>query len=315
MIFSLTILGSSSAIPTSKRFPTAHLLNVNERFFLIDCGEGTQIQLRKNKIGFGKLNHIFISHNHGDHVFGLFGLLSSFQLLGRKSDLHIYGPENLRSLINFYNDNYMSDGDYKIIFKVVGHKRIQRIYEDHIMEVFSIPLKHRTPTAGFLFREKEPELNIKKEAIERYRPGIEEIVNIKRGADLALENGETVPNKELTLPPWKPRSYAYISDTAIHRKIVDYIRGVDLLYHEATFEAKDADLAKQTFHSTSFDAAEIAKAAAVKKLLLGHFSTRYKQIDTILEEARKLFDNSYAVEDGDLFKVEREREETETSYE
>ena len=315
MTFSLTILGSSSAIPTSKRFPTAHLLNVNERFFLIDCGEGTQIQLRKNKIGFGKVNHIFISHNHGDHVFGLFGLLSSFQLLGRKSDLFIYGPENLRPLINFHKDNYMSDGDYKIIFKAVGHKRTQLIYEDRIMEVITIPLNHRTPTAGFLFREKETELNIKKEAIEKYRPGIEEIVSIKRGADLVLEDGEIVQNKELTLPPWKPRSYAYIADTAIHRKIVDHISEVDLLYHEATFEAKDADLAKQTFHSTSVDAAEIAKAAGAKKLLLGHFSTRYKQTDTILEEARKLFDNSYAVEDGDLFSVERERKEAETSYE
>lgn len=313
MTFSLTILGSSSAIPTSKRFPTAHLLNVNERFFLIDCGEGTQIQLRRNKIGFGKLNHIFISHNHGDHVFGLFGLISSFQLLGRKSDLHIYGPENLRSLIDFYKDNYMSEGDYRIIFNVVGHRSFQLIYEDRNIQVFSIPLKHRTPTAGFLFREKEAELNIKKEVIEKYKPGIEEIVNIKRGADLVLESGEIIPNGELTLPPWKPRSYAYISDTAMHRKIIDYIRDVDILYHEATFEAKDADLAKQTSHSTSLDAAEIAKAADAKKLLLGHFSTRYKQTDTILKEARKVFENSYAVEDGDIYNVEREREETRTS--
>ncbi|MFW5645404.1 MAG: ribonuclease Z [Bacteroidota bacterium] len=315
MTFSLTILGSSSALPTSKRFPSAHLLNVNERFFLIDCGEGTQIQLRKYKIGFGKLNHIFISHNHGDHVFGLFGLLASFQLLGRKSDLHIYGPENIRALIHFYKKNYMAEGDYKIIFNVVGHRRFQCIYEDRSLEVFAFPLKHRTPTTGFLFREKEAELNLKKEAIKEFRPGIEEMVKIKKGEDLVLENGKIIPNQVLTLPPWKPRAYAYVSDTAINKKIADYIREVDLLYHEATFEAKDADLARQTFHSTSVEAAEIARVAGVNKLLLGHFSTRYKKTDTILKEARKLFENSFVVEDGDKYVVDREREETRPSFE
>ncbi|MFW5821314.1 MAG: ribonuclease Z [Bacteroidota bacterium] len=310
MTFSLTILGSSSAIPTSRRFPTAHLLNVNERFFLIDCGEGTQIQLRRNKIGFGKINHIFISHNHGDHVFGLPGLLSSFQLLGRKSDLFIYGPENLRNLIYFYLENYMIEGDYKVIFKPVGHRRVQMIYEDRQVEVFSIPLKHRTPTSGFLFREKQADLNIRKDAIEKYRPGIEEIVKVKRGDDLILETGEIIPNNELTLPPWQPRSYAFISDTAFLKSIIDEIQGVDLLYHEATFESGDADLAKQTFHSTAAEAAGIAKACGARKLLIGHFSTRYKHIDKLLEEAMEIFPESYAVEDGDVYNVDRERKES-----
>ncbi len=275
----------------------------------MDCGEGTQIQLRKNKIGFGKIHHIFISHHHGDHIFGLFGLLSSFQLLGRKTALHIYGPENMRRFIDFYLENYMLEGDYKLVFKVVGHRKSQLVYEDRQIEVFSIPLKHRTPATGFLFREKEAELNIKKEALAKYKPGIEDIVKIKKGADLKLESGEVVPNEKLTLPPWKQRSYAYISDTAPYLKIVENIKNVDLLYHEATFETKDADIAGQTFHSTSEGAAVIAKAAGAKRLLLGHFSTRYKKTDTLLAEAKAVFPESYAVEDGDVYSVERERAE------
>jgi ribonuclease Z len=284
------------------------LLNVNERFFLIDCGEGTQIQLRRHRIGFGKINHIFISHNHGDHIFGLYGLLSSFQLLGRKAELKIYGPENLRAFLNFYFNNYMTEDDYRITFIPVGHRGTQRIYEDRQLEVLSIPLKHRTPTTGFLVKEKTPELNIRKEAVEKYRPGIEDIVKVKKGEDLILEDGSLIPNKELTLPPWKPRSYAYISDTAYHPKIVQDIRNVDILYHEATFAEADAAIAKDTFHSTATDAAKIAKAAGVNKLLIGHFSTRYKIIDKLLEEARSSFDESYAVEDGDVYSVERRRE-------
>jgi ribonuclease Z len=306
--FSLTILGSSSALPTSKRFPTAHLLNVNERFFLIDCGEGTQIQLRRQKVGFGKLNHIFISHIHGDHVFGLFGLFSSLQLLGRKSDLHIFGPEQLHNILDFYLDNFGGENKYKIVFHPTGHRRVQKIYENRTMEVLSIPLKHRAPTTGFLFREKKPELNLKKEIIEKYNPSIEEIVRIKSGADLVLKNGKTIPNRELTLPPWKTRSYAYISDTAFSEKIVEHIKDIDILYHEATFEEKDAELARKTFHSTSVEAARLAKAADARVLLLGHFSSRYKTTENILEEARSVFQASYAVEDGDVFNLERERE-------
>lgn len=310
MTFSLTILGSSSALPTTKRFPTAHLLNVNERFFLIDCGEGTQIQLRKNRIGFGRINNIFISHAHGDHVFGLFGLFSSFQLLGRKNDLHIYGPGELRKLLDFYDDNFSIEKDYRIVFHPVGHKRVQKIMEDKYVEVYSIPLKHRTPTTGFLFREMPVDLNLRKDALDIYKPSIEEVVNIKRGADLVLYSGEVIPNQELTLPPWKRRSYAYISDTAYTEKIVETINNVDLLYHESTFESKDADLAKMTFHSTSDQAAQVAAMAGAGKLLIGHFSSRYKTTEKMLEEARAIFPNTEAVEDGNIYEVQRERMDT-----
>ena len=192
--FSLTILGSSSALPTSKRFPAAHLLNVNERLFLIDCGEGTQIQLRKFKFRFGKINHIFISHLHGDHIFGLFGLLSSFQLLGRINDLHIYAPGKLKEIIDFYEKNFAQEQKFRTIIHPLGYKRESLIYNDDWIEVYSFPLNHRIPTCGYLFREISQELNLRKEAIDRYRPGLENILKIKKGENLELSDGTIIQN-------------------------------------------------------------------------------------------------------------------------
>ncbi len=307
MTFSLTILGSSSALPTSKRFPTAHLLNVNERFFLIDCGEGTQIQLRKFRAHLGRINHIFISHNHGDHIFGLFGLLSSFQLLGRKTDLHIHGPGDLNELIRFYRKNFAQAGDFNIIMHSVGHKAPTVIFDDERVTVTAFPLKHRVPTTGFLFREKPVDLNLRKEALDIYKPLIAQVVAIKKGDDLVLSDGTVVPNKELTLPPWKTRSYAYCSDTVYDPDILEVIKETDLLYHEATFMNSEQLLAQQTLHSTAEQAATIAKAAGVSKLLLGHFSSRYKNLDQLLDEARAVFPDVFLVNDGDVFEVERQR--------
>jgi ribonuclease Z len=244
---------------------------------------------------------------HGDHIFGLFGLLSSFQLLGRKHDLHIHGPGELRDFIGFYTKNFAQGQDYQIIVHPVGHKRSMMVFEDEKVEVFSIPLKHRIPVTGYLFREKAAELNVRIEALQKYRPDIATIVQIKKGADLVLAEGKIIPNKELTLPPWKRRSYAYISDTSYLPKIVDLVKDVDLLYHEATFEARDAELAKQTMHSTSAEAAKIAVEASAGKLLLGHFSSRYKNLDQLLEDARSIFPEAYTVNDGDEFAVERIR--------
>ncbi len=308
MTFKLTILGSSSALPTAKRFPAAHLLNVNERFFLIDCGEGTQIQLRKYKLSFSKINQIFISHNHGDHVFGLPGLLSSMHLLGRKSKLQIFGPESVKKYLDLFRETYGSEIDYRIEFIPVGHRQKHLIYEDRKLEVFAIPLKHRIPSTGFLFKEKEADLNIRKEALEKFKPGIEQMAKIKQGEDLQLSEKVIISNQDLTKPPYKRRSFAYISDTVYTEKICEHIEGVDLLYHEATFAEKDKLLAKKTFHSTAGQAGRIAKKAAAKKLILGHFSSRYKNLNVLLDEAKEYFENTILATDGDNFELLRERE-------
>jgi len=306
--FVLTILGSSSALPTSERFPTAQLLNVNERFFLIDCGEGTQMQLRKFKIRLGKINRIFISHLHGDHIFGLFGLLSTFQLLGRKVPLHIHAPGELKNLVDFYSQNFGENLSFTIILYPLNFKHPELIFKDKAVEVTSFPLKHRVPACGFVFRETPALLNLRKEALDIYKFGIEEIGLLKQGGDASLHDGTVVPNKELTLPPWKQRSYAYCSDTGFDPSIAGYIRGVDLLYHEATFSQTDEQLANETMHSTNVQAAKIAQLAEVKKLVIGHFSSRYKTIDDLVEQAREIFPGTYGVNDGDIFEVQRVRQ-------
>lgn len=297
MTFDLTILGSGSALPTSRRYPTAQALNVLERFFLIDCGEGTQLQLRNSKIKFGSINHIFISHLHGDHVFGLFGLLSTYNLLGRKTDLYIYGHPDIEKIIAFYRQQFAEELQYRIHIMPLGSRNFQLIFEDKVSEVFSFPLKHRVPAWGFLFREKKREPNIRKEAIELYKPGIKDILNIKQGKDLILSDGKIIPYIELIVESPPPRSYAYCSDTAYYERISKWIEGVDLLYHEATFADSERKIAKQTGHSTASQAAMIAKKAGAKQLLLGHFSNRYKELDTLLNEARAIFPNTSLAED------------------
>lgn len=305
MPFQLTILGSSSAMPTSSRYPTAQVLNVLERFFLIDCGEGTQHQLRKNKISFGKLNNIFISHLHGDHFFGLIGLISTFILLGRKNDLHIYAHSELQRFIQFQLDFLgINDPGFNIIFHPLNFKRKQVIYEDEKLTITSFPLKHRIACCGFRFDEKKKQPNIIKEKIKQYNIPIRDIKLIKAGENFATNNGLIIPNKDLVIPPRQPRSFAFCSDTAFHEKIIDAISGVDLLYHEATFANKDENLAKETFHSTGAQTARIAQKAGVKKLLIGHFSSRYKNPEIILEEAKNIFTETYFVNDNDVFTVE-----------
>jgi len=306
--FSVTILGSSSALPTSERFPTAHLLNANERFFLIDCGEGTQIQLRKFRIRFGKINHIFISHLHGDHIFGLFGLISSFSLMGRTATLHIFGPEQIEELILDHLKYFQSELSFDIAFHKFQHRRSALIYQDQKIEVMTIPLKHRIPTCGFLFREKQVPRNIKKEMVEKFHISIKDIVKIKNGKDYKTEDGRIIPNSELTLPPFRTRSYAYCSDTAYSDDIIEMVRSVDLLYFETTFLHKDEDLAIETLHSTTRHAAEIALKANAGKLIIGHFSSRYKNYDAFEKEAQMIFPNTNAVMDGDVFSVNRARE-------
>lgn len=304
MNFDLTILGSGSALPTSRRYSTAHALSVHERFFLIDCGEGVQVQLRNAKVKFSRLNHIFISHLHGDHTFGLFGLLSSFNLLGRKNDLHIFGPVDLKKVIDFYLDNFAEYLQYQIIFHANTTRDFTLIHEDKHLEVYSFPLKHRVPAWGYLFKEKAKERRMRKEAILKYSLSVEDILKIKNGEDWVLDDGVVVPNSELTHQLTKPRSYAFCSDTGYYERIVKFVEGVDLLYHEATFATAERKIAKQTGHSTTQQAATIAKKAGVGKLIIGHYSNRYKDLSPLLIEARTVFPETYLANDLDFHTVE-----------
>jgi ribonuclease Z len=296
--FELTILGSSSALPTSERNLTAHVLNVYERLFLIDCGEGTQIQLRRNRIKFGKINHIFISHLHGDHIYGLFGLLSSYNLLGRKGDLHIYAHEPLKKAINYIKRNFEGEYSYSIHFHSLKENSKTLIYEDKRVEVYSFPLKHHIPTSGFLFVEKPKLPNIKKSYVRKYNISVKNIHHVKYGGNYTKPNGEIIPHEQITEPPYKQRSYAFCSDTGFNEEIIPEIEEVDLLYHEATFREEHKNEAEQSLHSTARQAAEIAKKARARQLIIGHFSARYKTIDRLLEEAREIFPNTIAAEDG-----------------
>ncbi|HPE76679.1 MAG TPA: ribonuclease Z [Draconibacterium sp.] len=303
MPFELTILGSNSALPTSDRYPTAQVLNILGRFFLIDCGEGTQIQLRRNKIGFSKIKHIFISHLHGDHYFGLIGLISTLNLMGLKTDIHIYAPSEIKTLLQPQLDFLKGDLNLTLVFHPLNFKKPQQIFIDKNVEVLSFPLKHSISTCGFLFRELPRLANIKKEMIRYYNIPIAKIKEIKNGADFVTSEGEVVANEKLTNKPAEPRSYAFCTDTTFHAPIIEVIKNVDLLYHEATFLEAMRDFAAKTMHSTTIDAANVAKLANAKKLLIGHFSARYNDIKLFEKEARTVFKNTEAVKEGKKYKV------------
>ena len=305
MSFELTILGSSAALPTSKRFPTAHLLHAGERFFLIDCGEGTQIRLRQYGINPSRIHHILISHLHGDHVFGLFGLLSTLGMMGRKVPLHLYGPQALEAFLNYYC-KFFGSLPFDLEFKSPSENE-DYIFENDKLSIKAIPLKHRTPAYGYLFREKKKALNVRKEQIEALGLGRADLVKVKRGEDFVSATGTVIPNSQLTLPPYYQRSYAYLSDTQFDPELAEKVKGVDLLFHEATFLEKDKKLAAQTQHSTAAEAAELAKLAGVKKLLIGHFSSRYKEPQLLENEAKEIFNNTTGVNDGDIYSIPLER--------
>ncbi len=307
MSFKITILGSSSALPTSKRFPSAHVVNIHERFFLIDCGEGTQIQLRKFKISFAKISHIFITHLHGDHFFGIFGVISTFNLLGRKNDIHIYSPGNLEKKV--YSVINKKEIGFNIFFHRLSHENSEIIYETKNIEISAFPLDHRIETYAYLFKEKPKERNIKKEAIKEYNLSIKDILSIKKGNDFITKSGGHIENSKLSIPPYKPRAYAYCSDTKYKESIIKYLKNIDILYHEATFARDLYETAKITMHSTSEDAAKIALKANVKKLIIGHFSTRYKNTDIILKEAKAIFPKTQEANDGNEIIIPLIREE------
>lgn len=303
MQFSVTVLGSNSALPTSERNPTAQVLNVSERFFLIDCGEGTQMQMRKNHIRFTRINHVFISHLHGDHCFGLMGFISTLGLLGRTNDLHIYGHVDLEMVYRPQLNYFSKDLKFNVKFHIVNTEVSETVYEDNKIIVSSIPLKHRVPTCGYLFKEKNPELHINKSSVDYYNIPIKSIPLIKKGSDYIGEDGSLVPNHLLTKPARAARSYAFCSDTKYSEEIIPLIKDVDLLYHEATFLSDNENLAEKTHHSTARQAAQIAAKAKVKQLIIGHFSTRYKDMTLFGKEAREVFPATYLAREGATFDI------------
>jgi ribonuclease Z len=306
MTFSLTVLGSSSASPTEDRFPTAHVLNVHERFFLIDCGEGTQMQLKRfGNIKYSKLNDIFISHLHGDHIFGLFGLISSLDLMGRTDDLNIYAHNDLKEILDSHLKYFGENMSYNVVFHSVNTYSNEIVYEDSCITVETIPLKHRIPACGYLFREKMPQRNIYKEFITKYNIPVADIIRIKNGENYTTASGEEIPNEELTYFPYTPRSYAFCSDTMYSEKVAEIVKGVDLLYHEATFLNDMQDMAHQTAHSTTVEAGLIALKAGVKRLLIGHFSSRYdtRMLSQFQKEVQYVFPDSDIVQEGKTYEV------------
>ncbi len=272
---------------------------------MIDCGEGTQMRLKKFGLNPARIHHIFISHLHGDHVFGLFGLLSTLGMMGRKVPLHLYGPGALKDLMDYYS-RFFGPLPFELVFThPSGQEEV--IYETDKITVTAIPLKHRIQSLGYLFREKSKALNVIKEQIEAHGLGIADVVKVKRGEDFITPGGERIPNSRLTRPPFRRRSYAYISDTVYEPALAESVKGVDLLFHEATFAEKDRKLAAATLHSTAAQAANIAKEAGVQKLLIGHFSTRYKDPGLLVEEARKIFLPTEGVADGDRYSIPQRR--------
>jgi len=304
MSIDLTILGCHSATPRINAFPTSQYLEINNCHFLIDCGEGTQRQMRKYKVGFSKINHIFISHLHGDHFYGLVGLLATIGILNREKELHIYGPKGIKEVTLLQLKISQSHANYKIIFHELFSKKSELIYEDEKVSVKTIPLNHRVYTNGYLFTEKEKSRKLHLENISNYKEiDKADYLNIKAGRDIILSSGEVVSNSELTIPPTKPLSFAFCSDTSYKPDIIPIIQNIDLLYHEATFLSDREDLAKKTKHSTTKQAAKIAKEANVNQLVLGHYSGRYKDISLFKKEAQEVFENTELAEPGKVFSI------------
>jgi ribonuclease Z len=301
--FSTTILGCGSATPTTLHNPPAQLVNMNEKLFLVDCGEGTQLQMRRYKMNMNKLHSVFISHLHGDHLFGLPGLLSTLSLLGRKDDLNIYAHKEIDFLLNPLLKHFGKHVGFNVNLIPLNPDKQELIFENKSINIYSFPLKHRIATNGFLFEEKKSQRHIIREMIDFYQIPVKQISGIKEGSDFVTPDGTVVQNTLLTRPGAPSRRFAYCSDTAYSPQIIPYIEGADLLFHEATFAESEAVRAKETYHSTARQAAEIAQAASVKKLIIGHFSARYNELQKLLDEAKEIFPNTELARDGITFEV------------
>lgn len=307
MSFSVTILGNASAIPTASRHPSSQVVNLNEQYYLVDAGEGVQQQLIRRGINPLRLRSVFISHLHGDHCFGLFPLISTLGLYGKHTPLDVYAPAPMGEILESHLRYFDSELPFAVQWHEVRTTQHELLMENSTLEVWSIPLRHRVPTAGFLFREKQPGLNVDKWKIEKFRLSLAQIVAAKRGEDVELDSGEVISNDELTYTPYSARSYAYLSDTNYSAKAAGLVKGVDLLYHEATYAADMQNDAKQRGHSTTVDAAKVAKLAEARRLIIGHFSSRYKEHDMLVEECREIFPATDIAVEGETFVIERYR--------
>lgn len=298
MNFELNILGCGSAKPTTRHQPTSQILNVRGKFFMIDCGEGVQTQMQKMGLSMMNIGHIFISHNHGDHVFGLPGLVGTMDLLGRTAELHVHGPLQVGDFIDFLLKTFYTDIGYKLIFHPVDVHQHTLVYEDRSITVYSIPLQHRLPTCGYLFKEKPGLPHIRREMIDAFNIPVSQINNIKAGASWTTEDGTIIPHERLTTPAKPPRSYAYCSDTVYLPELKDILHGVTLLYHEATYMHERALRADKTRHTTALQAAMLARDAKVEQLCVGHFSASLKDENALLHEAQSVFPNTILANEG-----------------
>lgn len=299
--FRVTILGCGSAVPTIYHKPPSQIIEVGNKVFMIDCGEGTQIQMRKFRTKIGRLDAIFISHLHGDHIFGLPGLITTLSLLGRTADLNIYANKDLEILISSLTDYLGKNLTFKVNIIPLNPESCEVIFENKSIKVSSYPLKHRIETNGFLIEEKQQPKKIIKEMIDYYDIPVKMIKSIKDGEDFVTADGTVVDNKHLTTPSKAPRKYAYCSDTAYEPNIIKYIKGADFVYHEATFAESESERATSTMHSTASQAASIAKQAGVKRLVIGHYSSRYNELGVLLKEAQEVFPNTELASEGKVF--------------
>lgn len=301
--FKIHILGCGSALPTLKHNASSQLIEMRGKCFMVDCGEGAQMQFRRSRIHFSKLNAIFISHMHGDHCFGLMGLLSTLGMLGRTSKLRIYAPKDYEPLFRQQVEFFMQTMEYEMEMIPVDTEKQQVIYEDHSLTVETVPLQHRVPCCGFIFREKPTLPHIRRDMIDYYGIPVSQINNIKNGADWTNEDGDVIPNARLVQPADPPRSYAYCSDTRFVPGLKEKVKGVTVLYHESTYTSDQEDRAKIYYHSTARQAATIAAGAGVGTLLLGHYSARYNDEQVLLQEAKAVFEHSILSQEGMVFDV------------
>lgn len=301
--FKIHILGCGSALPTPRHFASSQVVEMRGKFFMIDCGEGTQMQLRRSHISFTKINSIFISHLHGDHCLGLIGMISTFGMLGRTSPFHVYAPVEFKSLFYRQLELFCHGLEFEVTFHEVDTTVNKVIYEDRSLTVETIPLDHRIACCGYLFREKPTRRHILRDMIDCYEIPVSQINNIKNGADWVMPDGNVVPNSRLTSEADPPRSYAYCSDTRYIPTLYQIVKGVDLLYHESTYGNDCIDKARLYCHSTAAQAATVARDAGVGKLLLGHYSARYEDENVLLNEAKVIFPCSYLSKEGEIFDV------------